>query len=394
LSVDTTGSFSGEINNIQSALTTTIVPGIRAEIPDSAFGVSRFEDFPVYPFGNVDCSGGRDDAPFQLHQQVTTDVARVQAGVNALDAPMGCGGDEAESDLEALYQIATGAGVAWSVRDSSSGALVTGSVPPFAPDPATPGGGTLGGVGFRDGAFPIVIHCTDAPFHLPLDPDPTSGYRAAGITEAHTAEETFAALNALSVRVVGISTSSRARPSLLATARRTRAYVPPTGGACPMGVDGAPRDPEDVGGELMCPLVYDVREDGSGLAGTILTGVTTLVGAMRFESVGTRVRDDPHGFFQYAVPQSATPPPGAAMPTVADTDGDGYFDTFRDLTPGTVVRFLVILRNDTVPRGTSDQVFTIYIQVIGDGVAVLDEKPVVIIVPRAGATDKRDGAGP
>jgi hypothetical protein len=155
-----------------------------------------------------------------------------------------------------------------------------------------------------------------------------------------------------------------------------------------MGIGGAGLPPRIIGSESMCPLVYDAREDGSGLASTIVTGVTTLAGAIRLNSVSAQVRDDPHGFFQYAVPQSATPPPGAAMPTVSDTDGDGYFDTFLNLTPGTIVRFLIILRNDAVAPAASDQVFTIYIQVIGDGITVLDEKPVVIIVPRIGSTLK------
>ena len=77
------------------------------------------------------------------------------------------------------------------------------------------------------------------------------------------------------------------------------------------------------------------------------------------------------------------------MPTVSDTNADGYFDTFENLTPGTIVRFLIILRNDAVAPTTVDQVFTIYIQVIGDGITVLDEKPVVIIVPRIGSTLKK-----
>ncbi len=75
------------------------------------------------------------------------------------------------------------------------------------------------------------------------------------------------------------------------------------------------------------------------------------------------------------------------------TDADGYFDTFQNLTPGTVVRFLIILRNDAVPPTAVDQVFTIFIQVIGDGITVLDEKPVVIIVPHTGSSAKGGPVG-
>ena len=44
------------------------------------------------------------------------------------------------------------------------------------------------------------------------------------------------------------------------------------------------------------------------------------------------------------------PPPGADPPTVADLDGDSVFDSFVDLTPGTVVSFSIIAYNDTVPE--------------------------------------------
>jgi hypothetical protein len=344
----------------------------------------------VNPFGQRNCSPGMDDAPFRLHQQITTDITRVQAGVDRLDTPQGCGNDLPESDWESLYQIATGAGIAWSVRDPWSGRTESGSVPAFISDTTTPGGGTLGGVGFRDGAFPIVIHITDAEFH---DPEARDDYHDAGITAAHTRSQTITALDALRVRVMGVSTEADARADLEDVAIQTDAVVPPTAGSCPMGIGGAALPPVAVGGEPMCPLVYDARDDGSGLATTIVSGVATLVGAIRLNSVSARVRDDPYGFFLYAVPQSAVPPAGAAMPTVSDTDADGYFDTFEDLTPGTIVRFLIILRNDAVPPSTADQVFTIWIQVIGDGITVLDEKPVVIIVPRIGSSKSRGEAG-
>ena len=67
---------------------------------------------------------------------------------------------------------------------------------------------------------------------------------------------------------------------------------------------------------------------------------------------------------------------------MADLDGDTVFDSFVGVTPGTVVTFSVVAFNDVVPPEDVDQVFTVTLQVIGDGVTVLDEKPVTIIVPR------------
>ena len=368
-SVDTTGSMSGEINNMQSSLTSLVVPGIQAAIMDTAFGVSEFEDFPVGSFGNVRCSRGSPDRPFQLLQQVTTDISRVGTGIGRLDMPLGCGADLPESGYEALFQIADGSGVSWS----------GGSVPAFMSDATTPGGGDLGGVGFRDGAFPIIIHITDNVSHSRAD------YVGAGITGAHSRDQAVMAMGALRARMIGVATEATARAHLEDLAIATDAVIPPTmAGTCLTGVDGAARPTTMLpDGSAGCPLVFDARSNGSGLSGTLVDAVGTLVTAIRLNTVSVRVVDDPNGFIRATIPRSATPPPGAMAPTVADLDGDSIFDSFVDLTPGTVVTFTIIAFNDTVPRTDVDQVFMVTLQVIGDGVTVLDEKPVIIIVPRA-----------
>jgi hypothetical protein len=66
LCIDTTGSFGGEIHELQSALETTVIPGLRAQIPSLSLGVSRFEDMPVQPFGDA------TDLPFELLLPQTT----------------------------------------------------------------------------------------------------------------------------------------------------------------------------------------------------------------------------------------------------------------------------------------------------------------------------------
>ncbi len=136
-------------------------------------------------------------------------------------------------------------------------------------------------------------------------------------------------------------------------------------------------------GTEVCPLVFDARENGSGLSTTLVDGVNDLVTSIRLDTVSIRVVDDPNGFIQATIPRSATPPPGADPPTVADLDGDSVFDSFIDLTPGTIVSFTILAFNDVVPAMAEDQVFTVTLQVVGDGITVLDEKEVVIIVPRA-----------
>ena len=84
ISMDTTGSFGEEIAAIQAALESEIVPGIAAVVPNSAFGVGRFEDMPHEPFG---CPG---DRPYELIQAITTDVPTIVAALGLLP-PANCG---------------------------------------------------------------------------------------------------------------------------------------------------------------------------------------------------------------------------------------------------------------------------------------------------------------
>ena len=366
VSMDTSGSMGGEIDNLQASLRTEVVPGIQASILDSGFGVSEFEDFPISPFGSATCMGS-PDRPFALLQQITTDITRVDAAIRRLDMPLGCGGDLPESTYEALFQIADGGGVTWP----------GGSVPPFVPDGSTPGGGDIGGVGFRSDAFPIVIHITDDVPHVAAD------YTTRGITGAHSRDDVVAAMDAIGARVIGIATQLRAREPLEDIAIATGAVIPPVMGTCPTGVDGRARATVTMpDGTPGCPLVFDARMNGSGLSTTLIDAVNALVTAIRFDTVSIRVIGDVHGFVRATIPRSAVPPAGATPPTVADLDGDSIFDSFVNVTPGTVVEFTVLTYNDSVPQTDVDQVFMVTLQVIGDGVAVLDEKPVTIVVPR------------
>ncbi len=364
LNVDTTSSMNEEIDNLQTSLARTIVPSVRALIPDVAFGVSEFEDFPVNGFGEVDCAGG-SDLPFRLLIETTTDVPFVDGALRLLDMPLGCGGDVAESGFESLYQIAAGDGVDFP----------GGNVPPFMRDPRVPGGGEIGGVGFREGSFPIVIHVTDDVSHVRSD------YVAAGISEAHSREQAVTGLQQISARLIGISTRSDARAQLVDLALDTGAFVAPVNDLCSTGVMGMARPPEMQNGEDVCALVFDARSDGTGLSETLVDAVDELVTAIQLRTVNIRVVDDEQGFIKAAIPRSAEPPAGAPPATIADLDGDTIFDSFIDVTPGTVVSFSVQAFNDAVQPTEVDQVFTARLQVIGDGVAVLDELRVVIIVP-------------
>ena len=311
-SIDTTGSFSGEIDNLQSSLASVILPELRDRVPDVQLGVGRFEDFPTDPFG------GPDDRPFALLSEITASDSRVAGAVASLDQPLGNGGDIRESGAEALFQIATGEGY-------------PGLVPAYD-------GSGLGGVGFRADALRVVVHVTDAPSHVPTD--------YAGVYDGtHDIGEAATALHDLGVRALGIASGEAARGDLERLAIGTGAVVEPVDGMCATGIDGSSRP---ASGDA-CPLVFDLNPDGSGLGSTVVDAITDLLSIVAYDEVWGET-DDGLGLVRAIEAVEATPAPMVPAPTLADLrPADGIDDTFVDVGVGTRLRFRAVLRNRDDP---------------------------------------------
>jgi hypothetical protein len=94
--VDTTASFSEEIDAIQKELTRSIIPRLRSRVANTQLGVSRFADFPVAPFGRP-ASRGAADIPYKLLSAITDGLSKVTSAVSSLDRPLGDGGDAPEA---------------------------------------------------------------------------------------------------------------------------------------------------------------------------------------------------------------------------------------------------------------------------------------------------------
>ncbi|MEA5362630.1 Calx-beta domain-containing protein [Amycolatopsis sp., V23-08] len=139
LLADTTGSMGGAITNVRTNAN-AITGDVLAAQPTAQFGVAEYKDFT-------------DSVPFKVNQGITGDTAAVQAGTNQWVASGG--GDLPEADLNALYQLATGA------------------------------------VTFRPDGTRIVAWFGDAPSH-----DPSGG---------HSLADTIAALKAANIRVVAVN---------------------------------------------------------------------------------------------------------------------------------------------------------------------------------------------
>lgn len=368
--VDNTGSMGGTIMEIQNTLQTTIMPGIQMEVANSAFAAVKWRDFPVSPFGGS--PGGADpwDLPFQLEQRITTVATDVQAGINLFYA--GGGSDGPEGGLECIYQVCTGEGISWTVDHAYT-------IPKFNPatgfDPAK-GHGVLGGVGFRVGALPIMIHITDIVWHEATD------YWAAGITQAHSFAQVDAAAQALGARFIGITSDSTAKAQHQMLSRDTQAVVPPIAWGpgetlCHTGAGGSVESPDPTG---LCPLDFTMNFGGTGVTTNVVDGVKALVTYGTIDVSAIPVSDpaalpavDTSQFITAITPLPPAPP-GSTI------DGD----VFRDVRPGLPVVFTVHARNTIVPSKKEFQLFRVTIRVMGDGVTDLDDRDVYIVIPGGG----------
>lgn len=415
LAVDTTGSMGPSISQLTSALSRTIIPGVQAAaIKDAWFGVGAVEDFPAVPFGERSCysDGTEDDQPFILLSPMDPSAAKASIAVQKLmrpsmvgNVPRGCGGDVPEAQIEALYQLATGAGL-------QAGA----TIPPYR-------GTGRGGAGFREGALPVITLLTDASFHVKgeagrtcptTNPNGTprndsTAYVGAIANSAHSRTETMSALGGLCAKVIGVAPQLAAAEEclpnrdLVETARATGAVVPPaawdsaaTGrpagcGAqqCCTGLNGAGEAP---GPDGQCPLVFKVGASGQGLGTQVVQGITNLVRFASFDvSIDKRGQTSgdlgatlPPGrttadFITEVTPDSAVAPPGPpVLPTPRiSTDGKG----FTAVVPGSSLSFRVSVRNDFVPATSQPQFFRATLRIRAGGCADLDEREVLILVP-------------
>ena len=291
--VDTTVSMAGEVNNLQAGLS-TIVTQTQARVSFPAFGVSRFEDFPVSPFG---FSG---DVPYELLQGVTTNTASITNAVNALD-PLGNGNDFPESGYEGLYQVGNGGGVFGN----------GGNFGPFTT------AGRIGGARFRPGSLPIVFHITDALSH---DNSASGSIPACGYTYTadypanyndHNKTAALNSLTSIGARAITVQTIYSASTcnnavNTLITAQ-TREISETTGGVVPIcafqtGVDAANPAHWRCGidtccsgtinnGAGECVLRYTVDEAGNGLTSAAVDGIDAIIKYTTFD-VFSDARDD------------------------------------------------------------------------------------------------------
>jgi hypothetical protein len=152
----------------------------------------------------------------------------------------------------------------------------------------------------------------------------------------------------------------------------------------------------DIGGT---PLVYDISSSGTGLGDQVINGVQTLATSvpLRIDAVPVDDPSDavnaPLEFIDYieanASGESIEDPVTHEVrvctvtdPLPVDDPADGHPDYFPRVLPGVPVCFDIhAKRNVTVPATREPQMFMATIQVMGDGITILDEREIYFLVP-------------
>jgi hypothetical protein len=236
-------------------------------------------------------------------------------------------------------------------------------------------------VGFRAGAFRVVVHITDAPAHQPED------YAALDIVNTHSLHSAALALQAIGAHVVSICStgpSNRAsglvRAELSVLALLTGADTPAVNDRCPTGLAGALVPSFDG----RCPWVFDINQDGTGLAASITGAVLGLLDEARFAAVHAEVGDDPLGFIQKIELAPVAQPRGVSTPQTADLlpkgAPDGAPDSYLDVTREHKLGFAVSLSDARIAASDADQRFRVSVRLVADGV-LLEERVLGVRIP-------------
>lgn len=250
--VDLSGSFIDDLPLFQ-AQTPGIITNLQNANPNVKFGLAKYEDYPISPFGVTDPL--RDDTAYtRLVDLSFVDTANpgtdpVLSTIAGLPLPIaGDGGDGPQSQLPALFQAATGTG-----QDLTGEGYPLASIPPNQQ------------ANFRIGATKLFLLWTDAPFHLQGDPGdiPYPG---------PTFVETVEAIEALDPpMVIGISSGPDGVDDLKDIAAATGALAPEGGVDC--NNDGTI---DILEGE---PLVCEIAATGEGIGDAVTTVVKAAVAA-------------------------------------------------------------------------------------------------------------------
>lgn len=364
--VDTSSTMGGEIDDLRTSLSATIIPEIQLIIDDAFFGVGEFNDYQMTGAG-----------PYRHLEDITDVVADVQTAINGLSTAANF--DYPESGTAALHAIATGEGL------------------PCGQGPATCPAGYLGYPCFRPEAQPIVILFTDDSFHNgvadTLDTDGmtmSSCYEyGSGGCDAQTCfplspacpslETVVGELTAIGAKVIGVwSGAWPGSTGQVSTWTWGRTY-PNFDEVIDLYYTVAETDSFDSGGSA---FLYGINTDGTGLGTEVVDAVDNLVSTMLLDVSSTWFDANP-----------LAPDTSVLVEDVDPTFCDGCAsmnsttNTAFDVFPGSNVIFTATFENSTgeIPAAVASQEYEVQIQLLGNGATVLAERTVHVLVPGTSA---------
>ncbi|MDQ3877601.1 MAG: hypothetical protein M3290_04530 [Actinomycetota bacterium] len=228
--MDTSGSMQPAICSLEVSLA-SIAATLSSSGLDVHIGLGQFKDYPTR-------NGDPSDFAYKRVMPVQKPSTALYSALDHLEAAGG--GDEAEAQLAALYQAATGAG-----QDLAPAGHSLGDIPPGQD------------AGFRRNALKVIVNVTDAPFHSPP--------RYPGPTWSQTAN----ALNSRGIVQVGVhvvhnagdgSTSFVSHPAeSLADLKEGAALTGAVSTNKPVDCDGDSIPDLPTGSALVCPFADQGR---------------------------------------------------------------------------------------------------------------------------------------
>jgi hypothetical protein len=335
--LDSSHSMMDEIANLHASLREVVVPGILASIPDTWFGVGRFEDCN-------DCPSN-----MAMLQGMTSDITLVEEALGSMRDP--CGGSEPYTQI--LHAIATG-DVASFEHWGGVHPLDWSCEPP----------GATGWPCFREHSVPIIVQFGDEDFlGAVVECDP-------GVS----IDQAVASLNSISARYIGVNSSldpeHNGFDNMVSVAEGTASV--------------------DSSGS---PLVFTIPSDGTGL-GTQVVEAIDLLSIELAVDLSTEARHGPHDpvdariFIDYIEPDSGSGRDPAfpsrtcpVDPVMSDTDGDTRPDMLPSCMAPTACFDVHFLPNEFFEPGPEVESFEIIIDLLADGGSVLDSRTLVLCVP-------------
>jgi hypothetical protein len=343
--IDTTCSMG----STRTALATEfgeIVAEVSASITTAQYGYATFDDYVYWGMASAE----HGDHPFTLRQQVTNDLDAVQANLSATPDDH-YGADLPESTMEALFQAASGTGFDQNCDGEydattdilpflSSEADLFGGDGGEAWDDATTGGGSTGGLGFRDEILPVLIYATDAYMR-----DPEGGYGTpAACSNPAGFSDVVAATADIGARLIGVASED----------------TDPIGQMNTLAAATSSSYDSDGDAEADTPLVFHWADSSSDFRHTVVEAIEWLLGGVHFDSVELEVDSDPWEFITDVTPES--------------------YDDIMIGVSGETLSFTITL-DGSVPAMADDVIYMVTLNVYGDATTLLASEPLIIVVP-------------